>query len=387
MNIGETLKKLRKQKDMTQEQLADYLNISPQAVSRWEISSTLPDITLVPMLANIFDVTTDTLLGVDIDAKEKRIEAIVKEANKYIAKNQCDEAEKLLRAAWKDYPNSYQLMSELALVLSINIGYYDGRWNEEEKIKIEEERKPIREEIITLCEKILAECTDDNLRYWSIQRLCCAYASMGETEKAVSFAKKLPNITERDMITETFKGTKKYQNVQERIAFSAICSVLGPIGLLMSRSYVSLDDGSEPYNFNERIVLYHKIIDIINILIEKGDFGDFGFPLAGAHSNLAFLYAQKSDSSAALNHFRLAAKYAVTYESMANNSNPPNGEYSGVYASLLFKGLNFPSIIVHGPDAMMTENLLEKSRELDSVLPASELEEIRNELRKHTEIN
>ena len=64
MNFGETIKKLRKQKDMTQEQLAEYLNISPQAISRWEINSTLPDITLIPMLANIFDVTTDMLLGV-----------------------------------------------------------------------------------------------------------------------------------------------------------------------------------------------------------------------------------------------------------------------------------------------------------------------------------
>lgn len=78
MNIGETIKKLRKQKDITQEQLAEYLNISPQAISRWEISSTLPDITLIPMLANIFDVSTDMLFGVDIDAKEKRIEAIKK---------------------------------------------------------------------------------------------------------------------------------------------------------------------------------------------------------------------------------------------------------------------------------------------------------------------
>ena len=374
MNIGETIKRLRKQKDMTQEQLAEYLNISPQAVSRWEINSTLPDITLIPMLANIFDVTTDMLLGVDIDAKEKRIEAVIKEADNCTYKKRYEEAEKLLRAALKDYPNNFKLMDKLAIVLSLNVGYYD-------KNKNEEERKPIREEIIFLSEKILAECTDDNLRYSSIQRLCLAYASMGETEKAESFAKKLPNITERDMITATFKGTKKYNNIQERIMFGAFCSVLDSISSLMDKDYVSLDDGTTPYNSDECIVLHHKIIDIINILIEKGDFGDFNFPLASAHRKLTFLYAQKSDSAAALNHFRLAAKYAVIYESMANNSNPPNGEYSGEYASLLFKGLNFPSIIVHGPDSMMTERLLDKSRELDSLLPASELEEIRTELR------
>ncbi|MCL2519018.1 MAG: helix-turn-helix domain-containing protein [Oscillospiraceae bacterium] len=118
MNIGETIKKLRKQKDLTQEQLAEYLNISPQAISRWEINSTLPDITLVPMLANIFDVSSDTLLGIDIEAKEKRIEAIAKEATNHIFKHQYDEAEKLLRTALKEYPNSHKLMDSLAHILT-----------------------------------------------------------------------------------------------------------------------------------------------------------------------------------------------------------------------------------------------------------------------------
>jgi chemotaxis protein CheY-P-specific phosphatase CheC len=69
MNIGETIKRLRKQKGMTQEQLAEYLDLSPQAVSRWEINSTLPDIKHIPMLANIFNVSSDMLLGIGAAAK------------------------------------------------------------------------------------------------------------------------------------------------------------------------------------------------------------------------------------------------------------------------------------------------------------------------------
>lgn len=365
-NFGETLKKIRKQKDMTQEQLAEYLNISPQSVSKWETNLTIPDITMIPMLANIFDVTTDVLLGVDIDAKEKRIEAIVKEANNHFFKHQYDEAEKLLRSALKEYPNSYKLMDNLALVLSSNADYYNNRNGNEE-------------EIITLSEKILAECTDDNLRYWSIQRLCTAYASMGEIEKAASFAKKMPNTTQGDMITETLKGTRKFNHIQTQIANGAD-NVLNFIELLMHGS--AFDDGTKPYNSDERIELYHKIIDIINILIEKGSFGDFNYRLVSAHRNLTFLYVQKGDLVAALNHFKLAAKHTVMYDSM-----PPVNDSREEYTSLLFKGVKFPSIIVGGPFTTMTESLLEKSRELDSVLPASELEEIRNELRKHTAIN
>ena len=367
MNIGETIKKLRKQKDMTQEQLAEYLNISPQAISRWEINSTLPDITLIPMLANIFDVTTDTLLGVDIDAKEKRIEEIAKEANIHFYKHQYDEAEKLLRTALKEYPNSYNLMDKLALILHSNRVYYNGRNGNEE-------------EIITLSEKILAECTDDNLRYYSIQRLCTAYASTGETAKAASFAKKMPNATQEDMITVTLKGTKKYNHMQQQIAKGAFW-LLNSIALLIHEGYASLDDGTEPYNSDEWIALHHKIIDIINILIEEGSFGDFTRQLVNSHRKLASLYVQKGDAAAALNHFRLAAKHAVIFDSVNDNTPLLSEEYT----SLLFKGVKFPSVISHPPDNM-TESLLDKSRELDSVLPASELEEIRNELRKHAAV-
>ena len=64
LKIGEKIKELRKAQDVTQEKLADYLNISYQAVSKWENGLALPDITLVPQLANFFGVTCDYLLGV-----------------------------------------------------------------------------------------------------------------------------------------------------------------------------------------------------------------------------------------------------------------------------------------------------------------------------------
>ena len=110
MNIGETIKKLRKQKDMTQEQLAEYLNISPQAISRWEINSTLPDITLIPTLANIFDVSADVLLGIDITMKEKRIQEIVEQAIEYKKDDKVEKSIELLRKGLKIFPNSYKIL-------------------------------------------------------------------------------------------------------------------------------------------------------------------------------------------------------------------------------------------------------------------------------------
>jgi tetratricopeptide (TPR) repeat protein len=329
---------------------------------------------MIPMLANIFGVTTDVLLGVDIDAKEKRINEILNEGNNHFFKHQYDEAEKSLRAGLKEYPNSHKLMDNLASTLSVSVSSYNSNWNEEEKKKIEEERKPIREEIIALDEKILAECTEDNLRYSSIQRLCRTYAAMGETEKAKSFANKLPNksYSKENLMTETLKGTKKYVHIQDDVAkdiFSALNSIAFLIGC-------TLDDGTEPYNSDECIVLHHKIIDIINIFIEKGSFGDFNLMLVGAHHRLTNLYVEKNDIAAALNHFRLAAKHSIAFDSMP----PLNTDSKEEYTSLLFKGIKFPFNMVCTPITAV-ESWLKRSSELDSVLPASELEEIREELR------
>ena len=66
MNIGTKIRELRKQRGITQRELAEYVRVSVQAVSKWESNSTLPDITLLPMLADFFCVTNNDLFELDI---------------------------------------------------------------------------------------------------------------------------------------------------------------------------------------------------------------------------------------------------------------------------------------------------------------------------------
>lgn len=61
--IGKRIASLRKRKHMTQEQLAEQVGVSAQAVSKWENDLSCPDINLLPKLAEVFGVTTDNLLG------------------------------------------------------------------------------------------------------------------------------------------------------------------------------------------------------------------------------------------------------------------------------------------------------------------------------------
>ncbi len=79
LNLGNNIKKYRKEKDMTQEALAEYLGVSSQAVSRWENNTTYPDVELIPVLANLFGVSTDVLFDMKQTQKEIAATAVLTE--------------------------------------------------------------------------------------------------------------------------------------------------------------------------------------------------------------------------------------------------------------------------------------------------------------------
>ncbi|MEA4970974.1 MAG: helix-turn-helix domain-containing protein [Candidatus Pelethousia sp.] len=74
MTIGKKIMSLRKEAGLTQEQLAEKLGISPQAVSKWENGISCPDISILPTLASLFHVTVDDLLGVERPAEPMQFE-------------------------------------------------------------------------------------------------------------------------------------------------------------------------------------------------------------------------------------------------------------------------------------------------------------------------
>ena len=64
-NIGAKIAELRREHNMKQDELAEMLGVTPQAVSKWENGASMPDISLLPKIAQIFGVTIDDLFGVN----------------------------------------------------------------------------------------------------------------------------------------------------------------------------------------------------------------------------------------------------------------------------------------------------------------------------------
>ena len=123
MNLGNKIRELRKKKGLTQEQLANALGLSPQAVSKWEIEASYPDMTLIPVIANFFDVSLDTLFDFDITRKQQKIDDILAEAGRYFWGN-FEKAEEIYKKGLEDYPDSDRIKERMLSLYECHMRTY-----------------------------------------------------------------------------------------------------------------------------------------------------------------------------------------------------------------------------------------------------------------------
>lgn len=173
---GTIIKELRKKHNLTQEQLAECMGVSSQAISKWENNISYPDVSLLPILANFFQITIDELLGVNINKRAEVIKNLCLDADKLIMAKKYAEAVCHLRNALMEYPNNDQLLYRLAWSLTGTI----------------QEQPENLEEAILLYLKILEISSDTELRLKTIRDLMYRYYTKGETAFALHYAEQLP---------------------------------------------------------------------------------------------------------------------------------------------------------------------------------------------------
>ena len=297
IKIGEIIKKLRKDRDVTQEKLADYLGISYQAVSKWENGTALPDITLVVPLANFFGVSADELFSLNeqiTDAKIKEYEEKLKHFNN-IGDTQA--SIELMREALTEYPRKFSFMTSLASAL---FGYICHKGDNDESIK----------EIISLCERVLEDCTEDSTRQHAIQLLCFTYPRVGQREKAIELAGKMPTMCLcSSMLLEHIyeNGSDEkirtiQRNIQEHIDWTDM-----NLNTLARQKDITLD---------ERILCIETAIKLFEAIYYDGNLGFYHCRLAWDYYALANHYKEK-DKDITLKHLLTAEKHAVAVDEFA----------------------------------------------------------------------
>ena len=178
MNIGTNIYTLRKEKRITQAQLAEKLGVSEQAVSKWENDQCAPDVSLFPIIAEFFGVSIDRLFGYHTSSYTDDVEAIMKAADDSM--DTYKEIE-IISEGLKKYPNSPDLKIYLAFSLSMV-----NRFSNDEK-----EKKKAIEKAIKVCKEVVDSCGDIEKVDEALNMLRRIYCEIGEFEKAVDAVEKI----------------------------------------------------------------------------------------------------------------------------------------------------------------------------------------------------
>jgi len=175
-HIAENIRSYRKQRGLTQEQLAEVLGVSVGAVYKWESRSSLPELRLIMEMADFFDISVDALLGYHLN--DNRLNAMVERL--WMAGNSRDydavsEAEKAVRK----YPHSFDVVFAAAnLYYTFAAGTKKEPWL----------RRAI--ELLNSARMLVSQCTDSRVNEsWICGMIAEMHEMLGETDKALELLK------------------------------------------------------------------------------------------------------------------------------------------------------------------------------------------------------
>lgn len=307
MNIGAAIRQLRRQKDLTQEQLAEYLDISVSAVSQWESGKTAPDISLIVPLANFFDVSIDVLFDRNTGLRETEKEAYRKQADECANRGDVPGQAAVWREAVRKYPGDFDCLAGLAGALEESV-YCGGELEElEGKAK----------EAVSLYDRVLRDCTDSRLRNKAIRSLVYLYSdgdfAFASEEKAVEYARMAGKFDEcadvllaRAYFTEESRGLRTKQRHLNNLNYMDL--------LCMNLYY---QHGGTP---EEKIAACETAAKLWNTLIYDGNFLFFHCRLQRLYQILARSHAELGHKEETLAAIEMALHHAEAFD------NQPSGE-------------------------------------------------------------
>ena len=286
-SIGKTIRRLRKERGFTQEELAERLNITAQAVSKWESESGMPDISQIVPLASVFGVSTDVLFGLDSTTETSEAWAIVQSAQ---AKEVYGQRETYLAAydelckGLKKYPANLILLNH-CMNLGTSLALPDNGW-----IYDPERGEQIAGETVRMAERI-TECSENLTEVLTAQQnLVFLHLARGEFEQAAAEARKFParnGFTAYSFLADVHSATGHPDN-----AVTCLCSDLAITLQVLEDGIARLGKTyHQSRRYAEAIAVYESFLAILKTVFgdhcpppyHDFDSGDLYLLLAAAH--------------------------------------------------------------------------------------------------------
>ena len=197
INLGNKIRELRVNKGLTQEQLATALNLSPQAISKWETGAGYPDVATLPVLAGYFGVSLDAMFEYDPEEVEEKIQKVLYSSRGGLFGS--DQSIQILLDGIAAYPSGYILKRELL-------------WHYAERIN-KGKGSDLVEKALILGQQIIAECQDSFITLGVMGDMADIYINTGRYEEGKKLIESMPyryhlDIYDRMRCTSMFLNDK-----------------------------------------------------------------------------------------------------------------------------------------------------------------------------------
>ncbi len=299
IKLGEKIKMLRKRDGRRQDDLANALGVTNQAVSRWEANKGYPDMEMIPAIANYFHVSIDELFGYDND-RETRLSNYIAEIDRMLEADGKKTAAELKRQeefvgkALTEFPNEWRLQVRMASVL--NERATRGRADNPDKAMLKRATE--------LYEKARAN-TDDTVWRDSITRMIvdnCLVAGDAETVEKYALESS-PAFVCREVLRKYTPDDSK----TGRYRAEAILSLIHELTELLCF-------GRNLNKYLNKPDAYLALAGFYECLFESKNFGGFNSDVCLLYLRASGICAENGDETGALEYFDKAYSHCTAFE-------------------------------------------------------------------------
>ncbi len=312
--LGENIKRLRREKELTQETLAEFLGVTFQSISNWERGESFPDITMLPEIAGFFKVSLDELLGVNRAADEKYIEIKIQEYDNLTDHNLMQAiAEELI----EKYPNDFRVQIRHLACL----------------VRFSSDKEAIFQEVHRIYNNIQQNCTDDRIRIKAKRAMIEYYRSLADRKShniTIEDCKKI--IAEMPDMRDSREMFCFFNDQGTPVCDEAIRQTLEEQFLLLHTVFSHTFFYDERLSDNWALDAFLKELDFLNFVYDDGNYGKMWRTVIYLHGFIGVRYHKLGDNKNALDFFLKMCDLAIQFDNMDRIT---------VMHSVLFEGKEF----------------------------------------------
>ena len=332
LNLGTKIRELRRRDGRTQDNLAEALGVTAQAVSRWESGGSYPDMEMIPAIANYFHISIDELFGYHAEREEK-IKTILENATKVLTKQgftlyqgslseDVEECIDMLRAASEEFPNQPKILLKLAQALYMwGWNKYGAKGHRNDSTGIIEDDTEYNskniywQEAVRVYEKLLKSNPSSGDNESAIRQIIPLYCRMGEYEKAKALVNKQNSVViSKEVLfplATVGKEKARYQSVR-------IITLLSNLRFAISEAVATRPDISSS-EYGREILL--SVINLHETFFIDGKCGSSHWDIGHLYLTLA-QYEMENDGSMekVLNYFDKGFEHCKEYKRIYEGS-------------------------------------------------------------------